>query len=130
MKTIWKVLLAAAGVIVVILVAAVVIFGLFWGRNGGYGWMMPYYGGRGIREFGPWMWGGFGLFGFLMMLLMMGIPVGVLVLLVLGVAGLLRRPEAPPPAVAPASPAGKTCQNCGRPVEADWINCPYCGTKI
>ncbi len=33
--------------------------------------------------------------------------------------------------VSPASEPvdGKTCQKCGGIVQADWRNCPYCGTK-
>ena len=30
---------------------------------------------------------------------------------------------------APAVPT-RTCPNCHKPVQADWHNCPYCGTAL
>jgi len=34
------------------------------------------------------------------------------------------------PVVAPVTEFGKTCPNCGQPVEDDWQFCRHCGTKL
>ena len=88
----------------------------YWGRGG----MMGGYGGR--------MMGGFVPFGWIGMLLMWVFPLGVLVLVVLGIVWLVNavsRPRSQMP-VAPA----KTCPNCAQPVLADWRNCPHCGMAL
>jgi hypothetical protein len=61
--------------------------------------------------------------------LMWLVPAGVLVLVVIGIVALvnaLQRPAAPVPPPAPA----RVCANCGKPAQADWITCPYCGTAL
>ncbi|MFB0536336.1 MAG: hypothetical protein ACETWR_15275 [Anaerolineae bacterium] len=93
------------------------------GRGSVMGGWCPWCGGTG--QFGD---GGLlgGLFGLLFTLLGLLIPIGLLGLLILGGAWLVRsmgRVTAPP---APA----KTCPGCGRPTEHDWQNCPYCGTSL
>ena len=67
-----------------------------------------------------------GLFGLLLMLLGLLIPIGLLGLLVLGGVWLVRNAggTAAPPA------ATETCPACGRPTESDWRNCPYCGEEL
>ena len=88
----------------------------YWGRSG----MMGVYGGG--------MMGGFAPFGWIGMLLMWVFPLGVLVLVVLGIVWLVNavgRPRGQTP-VAPA----KTCPNCARPVQTDWRNCPHRGTAL
>jgi hypothetical protein len=62
---------------------------------------------------------------------------GFLALIVLGVIALLRgliRPSQPvvTPVLAnpPAPAAAHACPNCVRPVQADWIHCPYCGSAL
>jgi hypothetical protein len=54
-------------------------------------------------------------------------PLGVLFLLVLGavalVNGITRQ------AMLPAAPERK-CANCGKPAQADWTTCPYCGKSL
>ena len=72
------------------------------------------------------MMGGFGMpfFGigmFLWPLLFIG-------LIVLGVVWLVRTvatPGAPQPPAATAA-----CAHCGKPIQAGWKACPYCGEKI
>ncbi len=110
--------------IIVVGVAALLVGAAFgplflWGGGPGYQGMM-----------GPGMMGGYGFapFGWIGMLLMWVFPLGLLVLVVLGIVWLVRavgRPTSQPP-VAPA----KTCPNCARPVQADWQNCPYCGAAL
>ena len=111
--------------IIVVAVAALLVGAmlgpLFVGGGGpGYrGGMMGGYSG---------MMGGFTPFGWSGMLLMWVFPLGVLVLVVLGIVWLVNavsRPKSQTP-VAPA----KTCPNCARPVQADWRNCPHCGTTL
>ncbi len=113
--------------ITVVAVAALLVGGVLgplflWGNTRGYPGMMGGYGGG--------MMGGFGFapFGWIGMLLMGVFPLGLLVLVVLGIVGLVRAAGRPAsqPAVAPA----KLCPNCKQPVQADWRNCPYCGTAL
>lgn len=93
--------------------------------SGGPGFGMR---GFGMRGFGMMGWGmmpfggllgGFvgGFFGGLFTL-------ALLVLLALGIIWLARTNKAPAQAVEVHN-----CVNCGRPVQADWRNCPYCGKK-
>jgi len=84
------------------------------------------YGGWGMM--GPGMMGGwgFGPFGWIGMLFMLLIPIGFLVLIVLGVVWLVRAVGggANPPV------PGHTCPSCGRDVQTNWRNCPYCGHSL
>ena len=81
--------------------------------------------GRGMHNF-PMMGPGMRSVGFLPFGGLMWIfPLGFLVLLVLGIIWLikaLRKPEAVPLQT-------HSCKNCGKPVQEDWRNCPYCGKK-
>ncbi len=102
---------------VVAVVCAIVLLVLMFGMSfmGGRG----YYGGYGMM--GPWMMGPWMMGGFFLMWLL---PLGFVVLLVLGIALLLKgRGDTP---AAPTS----TCPSCGRGVQPDWKNCPYCGTSL
>jgi hypothetical protein len=47
---------------------------------------------------------------------------GLLVLVVIGIAALVRGPRSAPPA--------RTCAHCGAPLEVGWIACPRCGEKV
>ncbi len=108
----------AVFVVVALLVFLVAGSLLGGGRYGGWGMM------------GPGMMGGWGFspFGWIGMLFMGLIPLGFLALVVLGIVWLVRsigsgtNPNPPVPA--------KTCPSCGRGVQADWRNCPYCGTAL
>ncbi|MGD0612853.1 MAG: zinc ribbon domain-containing protein [Anaerolineales bacterium] len=83
----------------------------------GYGWR-----GRGMMGFGPMMF----FMPFAGLLFVLG-WLGWLVLLVLGIVWLVRRPREVQPAAVPALSA---CPRCGKPVQGDWSNCPYCGKKL
>jgi hypothetical protein len=83
-------------------------------------------GGRGYNNYGygawgmvgPWMMGG--------MFFMWLIPVGVVVLAVLGVGWLVRSMVGgmnPPP-------SSRSCPSCGRPVMVDWHHCAHCGNAL
>lgn len=106
--------------VLVLVLPALFMMGRFW--SGGYGNMMGGYGG---------MMGGFGhmgIFGFFGMALMWLIPLGLLVLVVVGVValvnGLTRSGN------TAASLPARNCSNCGKPAQSGWTTCPYCGTPI
>jgi len=82
-----------------------------WGMMGGPGGMM-----------GGW---GYSPFGWIGMAFMWLIPIGVIALIVFGVIALARNAgnPTPPSSLSP-------CPNCGKGVQADWQNCPYCGTAL
>jgi hypothetical protein len=118
----------AAVVLLVFLVGASLLGGF-----GGYGYAPGVMGGRG-GMMGPGMMGGwgFGPFAWLGMIFMWIVPVGFLTLLILGVVWLFRQVSGSsgPVAAPPQAPPGKTCPNCGRPAQADWQLCPYCGQAL
>jgi uncharacterized membrane protein len=104
---------------VVVIAALVVLLGVsLLGGQGYSGWGMM----------GPGMMGGWGFapFGWIGMIFMWLIPIGFLVLTVLGIAWLARTLGSVDNPPAPA----KTCLSCGRGVQADWRNCPHCGTTL
>jgi hypothetical protein len=91
------------------------------GWTGGYGYGMT---GPGHMFGGGSMMGGFGMpfFGFGMLLW----PLLFIGLIVLGIVWLVRTVSTPG---APAAPQA-ACAHCGKPVQAAWKACPYCGEKI
>lgn len=102
---------------IVAVLAALFFFG--GGMMSGWG-----YGGYGMM--GHWGYSPFGWFGMgLGMIFMWLIPIGILALLVFGVVSLVRTTGNPPPAL-PLTP----CTNCGKGMQAEWQNCPYCGTAL
>ena len=88
------------------------------------------YGGWGMM--GPGMMGGYSGWGtsplgWIGMVFMWLVPIGLLVLTVLGVAWLVRAVTGSS-GIPPAST--RMCPNCGRSVQPDWRNCPHCGTDL
>jgi hypothetical protein len=112
--------------LVVVLVGLLALFVLFgagatignWGY-GGYGMMS----GPGMMGWGysPFGWFGMGL-GMLFMWL---IPIGFLAITVLGITWLVKNVGN-----SRLSSSPNPCPNCGKGVQADWQNCPYCGTVL
>jgi len=86
-----------------------------WGYRGGWGMM----GGPGMMGWG------YSPFGWIGMIFMWLIPVGFIVLTVFGVAWLVQNVShsMPPSSQSP-------CPNCGKSIQANWKNCPYCGTAL
>jgi hypothetical protein len=151
MKKVWKWII---GIVLVLVIIAVLVGVGFLVRNNfhvnrtevriyrGFSQrgpeMMPY-GGFGYNMRGPGMMG-YGLrtfSGFIGGLFMLGF----LALVVLGIIWLVRRlnttkpvnATAATPAATPAPmPAASVnpCTKCGRPLQADWKVCPYCGKKV
>ena len=110
----WSIV-AALGIIVFLALAiGTSLLGGGWGY-GGWGMMGP--GMMGGWGFGPFSWMG--------MLFMWLIPIGVIALVVYGVVALTRNAGNNPP-TASSTP----CPNCGKGVQADWKNCPHCGTAL
>jgi uncharacterized membrane protein len=105
---------------VIVLLVFLVGVSLMGGRGyGGWGMMGP--GMMGGRGFAP--------FGWIGMLLMWLFPLGFGVLVALGIVWLVRAIGQGRSGQQPAAPA-RTCPNCHRPAQADWRNCPYCGTAL
>lgn len=126
-----------AAIVLIIFVCGVTILPFLFGGYGGWGTMGP--GMMGGEWSGGWCPfcggtgrspGGFygGSFGWLFILPAMLFPLGLLVLLVLGivwVARVVSRPTTRTP-----SPSDQTCPHCGKPVEVDWRHCPHCGETL
>jgi uncharacterized membrane protein len=109
---------------VVVVVSVIALLALVLGAsligNRGYGsWGMM---GPGMMD-GRW---GFAPFGWIGMIFMWLIPLGILVLTVLGIVWLVKAIGGGNNPVAPT----QTCSSCGRGVQADWKNCPYCGASL
>jgi uncharacterized membrane protein len=104
---------------IIAILALLFLFGGGMMRSWGYGgWSMM--GGPGMM--GNW---GYSPLGWIGMAFMWLIPIGVIALIVFGVAALMRNAGNPTP---PSSQS--PCPNCAKSVQADWKNCPYCGTAL
>jgi len=108
-----KVNWTAVAVFSIVVLLAFMVGASLLGGSGYGGWG---YGGWGMM--GPWMMGG--------MFFMWLIPIGFLVLTVLGIAWLVRTIGGGTNPAAPAHP----CPSCGRGTQADWSNCPHCGASL
>ena len=118
-------ILGISAALIVLAVIAATVLPFFFPRTGWGGWqgMM---GPNHMFGGGPMM-GGFGTMG-LFGLGMLGVPLLFVGLLVLGVVWLVKSvatPAAPQPLAA-----GAFCANCGKPLQAGWKACPYCGEKV
>lgn len=67
--------------------------------------------------------------GWLWPLLMLFTPLLILVLSVLGIVWLVRSVSSNPPST-PQPPNALLCPQCKRPLQSDWLVCPYCGTRL
>jgi hypothetical protein len=90
-----------------------------YGNHGYRSWSMMR-GGTGMM--GGW---GFSPFGWIGMAFMWLIPVGVIALIAFGIAALMRNAGDLTP-----STSKNPCPNCTKSVQADWQNCPFCGTAL
>ncbi len=95
-----------------------------WVGNVGCPWWSGSQGAWGAR--GPGMMGSFAPFAWIGMLFMVLIPLGILILTVLGILWLVRAVSGN----VAIPPASRACPNCGKNVLADWQHCPHCGTTL
>jgi hypothetical protein len=120
-STIGWILAITFGVLLLLLLPGLWMMGRFW--MGGYGSMM---GGSGMmggyNTMNPFGSGGI-LLGWL-------VPVGVIVLLIVGVAVIVNTLNKSGRQIVPTAASGRTCSNCGKPAQFDWNTCPYCGQKL
>jgi hypothetical protein len=118
MKNTWKWIVGTV-VILALLFALPYLLRAFTGYEGMMGrytgWHHPMMGGYNYSPLGG-LWMGIG------MLLAWIIPLGILFLVIYGAVRLANRPDTP----LPSHP----CANCGKGVQADWKNCPYCGAAL
>jgi hypothetical protein len=125
MKGFWKWFLIVLGALLLIAVAfGITMFLLRGGMhnslyNRGFNTPGGMMGRRGA--FGGMM-AGMGLLMFFRFLF----PLGILVLAGFGVAYLVRGNNHR----AVIAPLALTCQNCGKPLAAEWKVCPHCGTAV
>ena len=116
------------------LVVLAVIAGIVFAVFGGYRYTMMRPGFRMMEpfrySFSPFRMLFGGLFG-----------LGVFVLFIVGIVALVNalvrgnRPAQITQPPQPAAPAqmetpSRTCSNCGKPAQADWKTCPYCGNPL
>lgn len=116
-QTHWKIIIP-----LLVVLSVAIVLGL------GFGALLPFRGG-----FYPGMMGGYRTmmlpgFGLIGMLLMIVAPVGLLALIALAIIWLVQITTRPAP-TAPIA-AMRTCAHCGKPAQADWKTCPYCGTAL
>jgi hypothetical protein len=113
MKNIWKWILGIA--LILVLFFGPLLFRLAFPAIG-YGYGMMGYG------YGPSrMMGGFFPFG---MGLMWLFPLGTIALIVLGIVWLVNNTK------SSKTVQGRVCPSCGKPAQADWKTCPYCGNSL
>lgn len=106
-KTNWSV------VVIVGIIAFLLLF--LAGMFSGWGMM-----GSGMM--GRW---GYSPFAWTAMIFMWLIPIGLIVLAGLGIVWLIRSLGGfGPPAL------DRPCPDCAKGVQANWQNCPYCGTSL
>ncbi len=130
MKASQWVIIAVVAVVAVLIGAALGPLFLWHGGLGYRGMLGGYDRGMTLAPHASAGVGGFRFaqFGWIGLLMMGAFPLGLLVLALIGLILLVRvtsRPAAQP-SVVPA----RVCPNCRRPVQADWRNCPYCGTAL
>ena len=65
-------------------------------------------------------------FGFIMMLVVIGLPV---ILIIAVVWGLTRRSGNVQPPLSTTAPA-HSCQHCGAGLQTGWTHCPQCGAPV
>ena len=112
------------GTVVTITVTIVLLLLIGIGLFGGWGIMGPGMTLAPGASAGVGRWG-FSPFGWIGMIFMWLIPVGLIALIVLGIVLLVRNLDGPASFVS-----GRACPHCGKDVQADWQHGPYCGTAL
>ena len=133
MKNFWKWFFIVLGAFVLIALGfGVTMFFLRGGAAHTYA-LRSGYGMMGSRFYRPGMMMG----GMMLLMVLKGLFwIGLLVLAGFGVASLIKgsskrsNPAAVPSTQAVAAPTVPVCGSCGKPVQADWSSCPYCGSPL
>lgn len=112
MKSTWKWILLLFGIFLLAMLLALPFF--LGPRMGASAFL-----GRG----GVLMHRNFGFLGIFHMVPLLLISLVVIGLVIYGVITLFRKPRVEPSIQTP-------CQNCGKQLQDEWLNCPYCGKKI
>lgn len=115
MKKINWIIIGIVGVIVLLFLFGAGMMSNGWSHRG---WGMM--GGSGMM--GGW---GYSPFGWIGMAFMWLIPVGVIALIIVAVAPLMRNNGNSTQIISPTP-----CPHCEKGTQADWQNCPYCGTAL
>ena len=112
----------------VVIFGIVVLLALLVGASLLGGWGYGGWGRMGPGMMGPGMMGGwgFGPFGWIGMLFMWLIPLGLVVLVVFGIVWFVRAVGSAGGPIA----STRACPHCGRAAQADWRTCPYCGQAL
>jgi len=102
-----------------------VVFG-FFARFGMHSYNYPFRSGM------MGSWGYMQPFGFFGAGLMWLIPIGVIVLVVLGIQSLFKNSNKTnqQPSQPQVSEPARVCPSCGKTAQSDWNTCPYCGTEL
>jgi hypothetical protein len=150
MNKFWKWFLIVLGVVIVLGVIAVVVIGFTHGfgrmgfdggRFSGFDGFRHRYGGFAMpgRPGGSGMMPGMGLIGLLLACFGIAVVVGAISLVIMGVmkmtshgmmhTGGVTSPQPPDENQIGVVPS-RSCSHCGKPAQADWVTCPYCGEKL
>ncbi len=150
MNKFWKWFLIVLGIVVVFGVIAIAIIGFthgFYrmgfdgGRFNGFDGFHHRYGGFAMpgRPGGFGMMPGMGLIGLLLSCFGVAVVVGVIALVILGITKMTTHgmvhttgmTSSPSPDISSQENApARSCSHCGKPAQADWVTCPYCGEKL
>jgi hypothetical protein len=139
MKKFWKWFFIVLGALVLIAIGfGVTMFLLRGGAAHTYA-LRSGYGMMGSRLYRPGLMMG----GMMFLMVLKGLFwIGLLVLAGFGVAYLVKGSSKKSVPAAPvmqtsvgepqsaAEPTVPVCASCGKPVQADWSNCPYCGNPL
>ena len=115
----WTVVAVFSVVVLLVFIVGVNLLG-GWGYGG--------WGRMGSGMMGPGMMDGWGFnpFGWIGMIFMWLIPVGLVIMVGLGIAWFVRAISGTVGSVSPT----RTCPNCSRITQADWSHCPFCGQDL
>jgi hypothetical protein len=132
----WKHIVAFVAIVAVTFFVGILLLPLVWGWYGGSWAMGPGMMG-GQTQGGWWPFHGYtgrypgsgigGVFAWISTLALMLFPVGLLVLLLLGIVWVARAVLRPTNEMTSSS---KSCPRCAKPVEVDWRACPFCGEDL
>jgi hypothetical protein len=115
-------------VMIIVVAVTALLVGAAFGPLLVGGGRLSYWNRGGMMGSGMMADWGLAPFGWIGMLMMWVFPLGVLALVILGIVWLVNSVSRPGSQTS-ATPA-KTCPNCSGLVQADWRNCPYCGTAL